>query len=212
MHKEAIEKAKDRIESAKAHLKSLEASKDYKSSRRHWYDFLTASNNVFSVLQQGAKGSSKSDAWFAKRRQERRQDPLLCYMQHARNADEHNVPSVTALDRERMVFHEGDKAVASVDDMVGNKGIFHHPGDKPPDLPKIDHIRIYPERAKLIRVRDRNVDYDPPTEHLGSTIPEVSPLTVARLMLNYVEAMTIEASPSSHEESRRLFRARAWFR
>ena len=192
----AIDKANDRLASAKARLKDLESSKDYGAGRRQWYDFLLCSNAVFSVLEQGTKGFGKSSNWFAKKKHERKSDPLLCYLHHARNADEHNVPSVTELDRQKIVMVEDGKPVAEIRDVVGDKGTFFSLSDNTsPNLTKINEMRIYPDRAKLIRVRDRGVNYDPPSEHLGSVIPDNGPIAVARLMVQYIEAMIAEAGP-----------------
>jgi hypothetical protein len=193
MQRDAFEKAKDRLTSAKARLKDLEASKDYDSSRRHWYDFLISSNAIFSVLEQGAKGNNSSQSWFGRKKGERRTDPLLSYLHHARNADEHNVPSVTELDRQKVVMVENGKPIAEIRNVVGNKGTFFSLTDEAsPNLTKINEMRVYPDRAKLIRVRDRGVDYDAPSAHLGSLISEVSPIAVARLMVQYLEAMIAE--------------------
>jgi hypothetical protein len=194
MQKSAIDKAKDRLASAKARLKDLESAKDYDTARRQWYEFLLCSNAVFSVLEQGSKGFNKSSAWFGKKKQERKSDPLLCYLQHARNADEHNVPSVTELDLQKIVMVEDGKPVAEIRDMVGNKGTFFSLSDNAsPNLTNINEMRIYPDRAKLIRVRDRGVNYDPPTEHLGSIIHDNGPISIASLMVQYIESLAAEA-------------------
>jgi hypothetical protein len=158
MQKVAIDKANDRLASAKARLKDLKSSKDYDTARRQWYDFLLCTNAVFSVLEQGTKGFDKSRNWFGKKKHERKNDPLLCYLQHARNADEHNVPSVTELDRQKIVMVEDGKPVAEIRDVIGNKGTFFSLSDNAsPNLTKINEMRIYPDRAKLIRVRARRV-------------------------------------------------------
>ena len=152
----ALEKAKDRLTSAEARLKDLELAKDYKSARRCWYEFLIASNSVFSVLQQGAKGAGKSQAWFAKKVQLRKSDPLLSYLHHARNAEEHNVPSVTELDRQKIVLVEADKPTAAIEEMVGNTGTFRNLSDKPLDPQKVTELRIYPDRATCPRRGSRD--------------------------------------------------------
>lgn len=197
MQSDAVEKAKDRLASAKARLKDLEVSKDYDSARRYWYDFLLSSNAVFSVLEQGAKGFGKSEAWLGKKRRERKIDPLLSYLHHARNADEHDVPSVVELDRQKMVFVADGKPTAALEDIVGNVGRFHYTSNEPPDLTKVTEIRVYPDRAKLIRVKDRGVYYDPPTEHLGSPIEDNGPIAVAKLMVQYLEPMISDAEALS---------------
>jgi hypothetical protein len=193
MQKAAVEKATDRVASAKARLKDLESSKSYEASRRHWYDFLVSSNSVFSILEQGAKGHNQSENWFGKRRRQRKNDRLLCYLHHARNAEEHNIPSVTEMDRQKIVMVADGKPVAAVENMVGKSGTYRQLTEQAPELQKITEMRIYPERAKLIDVRDRGVDYATPVEHLGAVIEDNTPIEVARLMVQYIEKMTDEA-------------------
>jgi hypothetical protein len=57
----------------------------------------------------------------------------------------------------------------------------------------VNELRVYPDRAKLISVKDRGIDYDPPVEHLGQPIEDNGPIAVAQLMVKYIEAMTNEA-------------------
>lgn len=199
MQRAAIEKAKDRLSSAKARLKDLEAAKDYVSARRHWYDFLLSSNAVFSVLEQGAKSFGQSMAWFGEKKNLRRTDPLLSYLWHARNADEHGVPSVTELEQQKMVLMANGKPVAAIEAMKRAEGkgefqgTFQPLGGSEPDLRNVNEIRVYPDRAKLIRVTDRGVGYDPPNSHLRDAIDEPGPITVATLMVAHVERLISEA-------------------
>lgn len=193
MQQDAIRKARDRLLSAKSHLMDLEKSRDYGSARRHWYGFLMPSNAVFSVLEQGAKGFGKSVPWFGERRHQRKKDPLLRYLHHARNAEEHGVPSVTELDRQKIVLVEDGKPTAAVEEIVGNTGRFRTLSDQPPNFEKVNEMRVYPDRARLIRVKDNNEWYDPPTEHLGLPLDDVGPIAVARLMVQYIEKMIDEA-------------------
>lgn len=199
MQKAAIEKARDRLASAKARLKDLESAKDYDSSRRHWYDFLTPANSIFSILEQGAKGCDKSQNWFGKKKRERRTDPLLCYLHHARNADEHNFPSVTKRERPKIVMVEGDKPIAAIEEMAGNIGKFRHISDQPPDMKNVTEMRVYPDRANLITVTDRNVQYDPPKEHFGTRVDDDGPIIVAQLMMQYLEGLVAEAEALVYE-------------
>jgi hypothetical protein len=75
---------------------------------------LIPSNAVFSTLQQDAKGHHEAEAWFAEKAQQRKDHPLLRYLlQRARNADEHGVPSATALDRQKIdTIERGDVLLA----------------------------------------------------------------------------------------------------
>jgi hypothetical protein len=56
------------------------------------------SSTIYSKLEQGAKGCGPSDAWFGRKKYDRKTDPLLRYIHHARNADEHGLEAVTSHD------------------------------------------------------------------------------------------------------------------
>lgn len=189
----AIEKAEDRLSTAKENLSALEKSIDYPSSRRAWYGFLLSSNAIFSIFQQGTKKSTNCRGWFAKKTNQRQTDPLLSYLHQARNAEEHGIQSVTALDRQTAVFMMDGEPVASIDDIAGGSGTFRHLSKHPPDLSKVTELRIYPDRARLLSIKSRDVAFHPPSEHLGLRIEEATPIIVARLMIQYLESMIEEA-------------------
>lgn len=195
MHTGAIEKAKDRLEAAKLALKALDGRPSYEVSKRAWYDFLIASNAVFSVLEQGAKGSNESQSWYGKKKYERGSEPLLQYLQQARNADEHGIAPVTALEKQKLVLVQDGKAVGAIENIVGNEGVFRVPEGQPdkPDLSKINEMRLYPDRAKLISVTNRGVKYEPPTKFRGRDIPENSLFEVGKLAVDFIESLLSEA-------------------
>jgi hypothetical protein len=46
---------------------------------------------IYSKLMAGKKGHPKSEAWFAQKLEDRKNDPLLYYIHRSRNADEHTL-------------------------------------------------------------------------------------------------------------------------
>lgn len=195
MNNGAVGKARERLASVRARLADLQSAKDYASTSRHWYEFLLAGNGVFNVLEQGVKGSNKSEAWFGKKKHERKIDPLLRYLHQARHVDEHGLGPVTEREGPKTVLVEDGKPIAAIENMVGNKGTFRSLGEQPIDPKKVNELRIYWETAKLIPVFNRGVRYDPPTEHKGSKIDDPAPMTVAiaKLMVQYLEQLVAEA-------------------
>jgi hypothetical protein len=61
---------------------------------RAWSDLLTYGNRVFTKLEQASKATGKGMAWFGGVKRRRKSDPVLTYMQHARNVDEHGLAQV----------------------------------------------------------------------------------------------------------------------
>jgi hypothetical protein len=63
-----------------------------------WSRLLVFGNRVFTKLEQVSKNSSTGRAWYSRVKKRRSEDPLLRYLQHARNTDEHSLTRVTVSD------------------------------------------------------------------------------------------------------------------
>ena len=189
MQRIAIEQARKRIQKARAAVAVLAQACTFSDADSAWSDFLLASGGVYSKLEQGAKGSGQSEAWFGRKKHDRKHDPLLNYIHHARNAEEHSIKSTTS-------HHSGSFAVKGsghyrFDGVIGtetNLKITHLCGEPP-------NIEITHPHVKLITVRDIRYDdrFNPPTSHLGEDLRDQSPLGVATLALSYFEALVAEA-------------------
>src|SRR5438132_1660188 len=95
MNSDAVSQSIVRLQKAKNAAERLEKAKSYEEAEDAWTDFLLAGSAIYSKLQQGAKSSSKSQAWFGIKKKERKDDELLRYIHHARNSDEHGIEHVT---------------------------------------------------------------------------------------------------------------------
>jgi hypothetical protein len=88
----AVEEAGIRLERARATIPTMERTdipiKDVESA---WWSFLLSANSVYTKLEQGSKDNGKSKAWFGRAKHVRKNDPLLSYLHHARNSDEHSL-------------------------------------------------------------------------------------------------------------------------
>jgi hypothetical protein len=88
---QAIKDARASVAKAEASLVVMRGAKSYAEFKSGWSDFLLAAGRIYTKLEQGAKSNSKSSAWFGARKHERRTDPLLTYIWHARNVDKHGL-------------------------------------------------------------------------------------------------------------------------
>jgi hypothetical protein len=77
-------------------LKELKETKDPAIIETLWENFLIAANGIYSKLERGAKTNGKSKAWYGRKKHERKNDPLLSYLHHARNAAEHGIQRITS--------------------------------------------------------------------------------------------------------------------
>lgn len=108
MNPKALNQARERLEKAEFADHALQSAVSLKETKAAWSDFLLAANVIFSKLQQGSKGHPKSIYWFGTVVNKRKNDSLLRYLHHARNADEHGLEEViTAMKSELHLMPDG---------------------------------------------------------------------------------------------------------
>jgi hypothetical protein len=176
----AIVQSRERLATAKQALGMMKfQSPGLTTFDQHWAQFLSSFNTIFSKLEQGAKKSGRSNAWFGRLKNLRRNDPLLRYLHHARNQENHGLNNGTSHLPFDLVGLDGNQAKVSRD-TSGRLRVDATVGDKV-------NLKIVPPRVGLISVRDSNVDYDPPREHLGRPLAELNPVAVAEAAILFIE-------------------------
>lgn len=197
MLKRAVDRAVDNLESARTDLKGFSAKSSYRTARDSWCNILVKSHRIFTLLEQGAKVTDASKNWFGRHKHTRRTDPLLQYVHHARNADEHGIEAVTQFAQAKIELVAGETTRGTIENVTNFggslRGTFRPGVGASSDLKDLTELRIYPDRPVLIPVVDRGMTYLPPVEHLGQALPDAHPHVVAKLMLTYLEQMIGEA-------------------
>src|SRR5262249_41256727 len=154
---QAIKEARAGVAKAEASLAAMRGAKSYAEFRAGWSDFLLAGGRVYTKLEQGAKSNNKSAAWFGKQKHERRTDPLLSYIWHARNADEHGLAEITEHTPGGIgIGSTGQTHIKSM--AISGRKITHLDATGSPLV-----VTITPDRVRLMQVIDRGVAYNPPT-------------------------------------------------
>lgn len=179
----SIERALATAKVALAGMKSQPPGLD--TFDQHWAQFLSSFNTIFSKLEQGAKISGRSSCWFGMLKNTRRNDPLLRYLHHARNQENHGLNIGTKHLPFDLVGLEGNQARVSRD-TAGNLRIDATVGDKV-------NLKIVPPRVGLIPVKDSNVVYDPPRAHLGRPLTAIDPVAIAETAISFIENVINEA-------------------
>ena len=90
-----LDAARERLRRAQSALERLEQAMTNRERETAWSEFLLASHALYSKLEHGSKGCGKSEAWFGRKKHERKNDELLCYIHHARNTDDHGITGTT---------------------------------------------------------------------------------------------------------------------
>lgn len=188
MDAKAVDHAMAELNKATNAISRMENAKDFDTAHTEWTVFLWSTSRIYTKLEQGAKSDSKSVAWFRRKKRERKTDPLLCYLHHARNADEHGIERVTET-------HEGSFS-------IGGGGHYRFDGVISPEDTnlKVTHLSGEPPifsfiapHLRLISVTDRGCRYDPPKSHLGKNIEDQSPIGAGKLAILFFETIIADA-------------------
>jgi hypothetical protein len=160
---------------------------------------LLAAAGVYSKLEQASKSSGKAAAWFGRVKHERRADPLLSYIHHARNSDEHGIEDITQkMPKGSATFTIREpydpkkldgKSFTLGTDTKGNVRFTNYD----PDIFEIHHFDK--PTLLLIPVKDDRYGdlFNPPTEHLGRKLEDKTPIGIATRVLPYLERLITEA-------------------
>jgi hypothetical protein len=196
MHPNAITQAEIRFQKAQEASSKLQEVTAFADAESAWSDFLSAASTIYSKLEQGAKTSGKSAAWFGRKKKDRKDDPLLSYIHHARNSDEHGIENITSRHQSykmpdnnpigllEIIVPEGK----SVDDiaLIAPDGTRH-----PVQVPRHNFIRM--QTVTDSRYGD---DFPVPETHLGKPleIDQITPSAISILALSYLKDLIAEAT------------------
>jgi hypothetical protein len=184
MDKKAVDAARKEYDRAAECVSIIRTSPDFASIEDAWSAFLVANGRVFAKLKKGSESSSKSRAWWGRKKCQRRKDALLCYLWHARNADEHTIEKITGPHETRITVAEPNpRIVAAMEQgLIGR-----------PNAPILLSTEIVFKDLRLMDVIDHGDQYEVPKDHLGAPIMDPIPATIARLGLAYLDSMLKEA-------------------
>lgn len=189
-----LDAARERLRRARGALERLEQATSNKERETAWSEFLLASHALYSKLEQGSKGCGKSQAWFGRKKHERKNDELLRYIHHARNTDDHGMMGTTLAGVEIRVL-EG--TIYNIEPVIQDREV---------GLVTTGSIGAKTETTQYLALKmvhdDRyGDDFMPPRVHLGKPIRAgddakalVRALDVARLGYAYLEALIGEAT------------------
>lgn len=192
----AIEKAEGHLEVAREALDRLRIEGGYKSYERAWSVIIAELSRFYSKLEQGAKGCNLSEPWFGQVKRARKTDPLMAYLHHARNSEEHGLEYITqrGADGLSLRFPATNEVKVGFEMMIDDAGVMHvrNPTVQSPNG-GIESVEIVNPRVDLVQVWDRGIAYQPPQNHKTRPIVDCSPLGCARLAIRCLESTLAEA-------------------
>ncbi|WP_168727263.1 MULTISPECIES: hypothetical protein [Sphingomonas] len=194
MNPEAVKQAKASLKRCADACQKLNQATTFEETEAAWTDFLVWSARIYNKLGKGSRGNNASENWYGLIKKERKDDPVLRYIHHARNTDEHGIERILSNDelREVYIYRENGEIIQEFSTIGGAKiddlKMIIDGVPVPVPLERVEKV------AKLVTVTDDvfGDSFDPPHEHFGRTIfPE--PKYVALAALDYMKYMVISA-------------------
>ena len=172
-------------------ISDMRAARKFADFEESWRRFLNATEKCWTKIGNAGKSlASEFQPWLGQYTALRREDELLCYLRHARNADQHTIQEVVEHRPGRYEFTiPGGPGVVHIQSLrTGADGrVIEYRGSHAPTI--IDE----PPRLELLRVRDRGKWYAPPSKHRGVQIKDTSPLGVAETALAFYKELVESA-------------------
>lgn len=197
MRSVAITQGKARLESARAALDRARNAQSYPAFAQAWTEFLTACGGIYTKLEQGAKGCRKSEGWFGRKKHDRSTDPLLRYLHHARNSDEHGIePVIRAGKRVSLSFKNLNVPIKSQRFVEEDRKVFLEVEFAEDVGPGVTMSLSSAGVGILVTVRDTRFgdEFPPPDTHLGKPIKGRDAIAVGDLSVAYFERLLADAT------------------
>jgi hypothetical protein len=193
----AFERAQEHLRSAKQKYSIMMTSGDVHQITNAWSELLTQIHRAFVKLRKATKRKA-AKLWYDHIEEERKNDELLSYVRHARNADEHGI--------DRLSEHEMVLLMRNPEDgSVHFEHTWTHDGSPFQITPGVDKSKLkvvgQMARIHLKAVVNRGITYLPPRHHLGDRIgdffgrdvEEAHAIAVANLAIRYLDSKIVEA-------------------
>jgi hypothetical protein len=189
MPKPSLSRAKAELRAARNAVGRMRRARNFDELEDGWRDYLGALEKAWLKAERECQAvRNQFEPWQQLFRAERKSDPLLCYLTHARNADTHTIQDTLNQTPAAVGLGPAYGNSWHIEKLEIRKGqITHYSGDK---LLKITFI---PGRLELVAFVDRGVNYQPPTSHRGKSLSKTDPVSVAEVGLAYYEAFISEA-------------------
>jgi hypothetical protein len=180
MASDPLHKAKKELRTAAFAIERMRTASTFGAFERAWLDFLSAVEKAWAkVGATCGPRSTKFQPWQGGYTKRRREDPLLQYLEQARNADHHGLEeSVAYRPGSYTAVIQGDVEIESM--TIDEHGrISEYVGNVAPI------IRETPPRAVLQAIRNRGETYLPPSKHAGPPFIPHDPIWVAETGLTF---------------------------
>lgn len=177
----ALKHAKAELAAASRAIEGMNAAPDMEVFEAEWRQYLSCLEKAWVKVERACEPCRNSfQPWQGKFQRLRKKDMLLRYLNQARDADNHSIQEMTAID-------PGGTSGSFVNPFGGyikslrtgvNGEIVHYEGDPM-------NITVTAPHPVAVRVKNSGQWSNPPTSHLGLPVHNARPAELARLGLDF---------------------------
>lgn len=183
MQREPLHYAKRELSVAERAVGRMKIASTIDEFEDEWRTFLGAIEKAWIKVEVSCRQFRNTfQPWQSQFHSLRKKDPLLRYLKHARNSDQHNVQEALEMkdaQREISLHFPGAGQSAHVDLLVINGPHISYHGNAPLV------VNDLPRRLELVSIKDSGNWYNPPSSHLNKALPWSDPVLVSELGLQF---------------------------
>ena len=189
-----ISQARKELVEARAALERIRVAASFAAYEAAWQDCLTRIERSWNKTK-GAFADGRYRPWRGTHEHARRNDQLLSYLSHARDAEEHTVADTLAQEPGSIGLNPAFGDVLIIESLTIRGGVMSVKSPHP------IAITIQPGRIKLLPATSRGVTSPPPSEHLGVPLERADPDYVLERGIDYYDRLLADAE-KRFDESR----------
>jgi len=179
--------ARVEINSAERAILLMKNSKTFDKFEEAWKSFLNNIEKCRVKVERACQHKRNLfQPWQGKFITLRKKDPLLRYIKHARNVDQHTIEEIVKHTPGWSGLRHTGRSGYVKSLKIANNVITEYIGS-----PLV--IENHPSRIDLLRVKDSGNWYNPPTSHLDKNLEQRDPISIAQTGLEFYRQFLKEA-------------------
>lgn len=190
MEADPLKPVKLELRASENAIRKMESASSVAEFEEEWRDFLGGLEKVWNKTERCCEVvRSQFQPWQGRYTRLRRKDMLVRYLKQARDADNHSIQEVmeyTPPNRQIIIGGDTNGRPTRFYGLVVAGDEVYYEGTTP------IHIKTTAERVVAVRVKVNGEWHNPPTSHLGKPVPDVHPLTIAKLGLEFYQNFVME--------------------
>lgn len=180
MISDPLKPARIELLAANKALASMRAAKSIDEFESEWRLFLNAIEKLWQKIERCCQHvRSKFEPWQGTYHRLRKKDMLLRYLKQARDADNHSIQDVTAIQAGQRGYRFANPQGGYIKRMeIRNGEVVHYEGD-----PMI--VEETAPHPVAVRIKNNGEWFNPPTNHLDKPLSTHHPVCLAELGLAF---------------------------